>query len=868
MRLLVLLLLLLAFLVRTAPAQVEESGSLRGFLAGEEPAAAYDRWLSHVVEGVARPGYNAYAPEILDRQTTGFGAFDLPGNDAAGDSVLALFADLADLLLLGDGAAAQLRLEQGPDVDYELVAFEDVEGAGLVWLLRERLDGSFVDGNADPGPGDDEVGSFRRGWGLFAFRPAAPRPAWLVEVPHPCDDFLAGPFAVEVFLREGAGLLLLNGAGREVAYSGAPEAYTNTRSLSDPSRNGRLPFAVVHERAVSHWRTLEQRELALQMHSYDDLAHRDLESVVASSGTTLRQLQPPLLDTGGGPRGLLNRLAHPVHAADALGFAHGAVALADFVSTQSLVPVHVDGGLPGGDVEIRIAASLWGYTGNRQEDVSHPDGWPDCGQEETWLHVELDELPTIAHVLGQEAWYAAEAGQPVGPANFEAARRYFWPFVEALAEAEDSLAAGGPTAPPTAPGSLVATAVASDRVALAWTPTRSTDFASYELLVDPSGEITPAADTLRAEDFEAFCWAPLDRATVEGLAYQTPTAFALRGVDAEGRAGAWSDAATATPDDVSPPTIAALFPAGRSEFWVRPGGGELALRLRDAEHAVELASLELRWDRDGDGAYAGAEEDWLSLGLAGTPADTTLRLAPAFDVEGLHALEWRVHDDQHAENLACSGRQRACGIGDDWQVVVDGDPPAPVVGSPQVAGIAPAGAVAVQWPLQAQDSTFYGWRLGVARSADAEPARWWTRAELSALRPPEAVGATLPRLDWPGDSLWLVLQAEDLGGNLGEPSARGGFLYADGSWCQATIVEALLDGPWLRLAWESDCAFEGAAPAGWWLHRLETPWQAPDESTRWRWCAAPETALDWAADGLGLGAFFRVTVEMELPPAP
>lgn len=55
---------------------------------GNEPAAAYDNWLSHVVEGVAEEGgVNDYIPEELDPQTNGFGEFQFISEEDA-DSAL------------------------------------------------------------------------------------------------------------------------------------------------------------------------------------------------------------------------------------------------------------------------------------------------------------------------------------------------------------------------------------------------------------------------------------------------------------------------------------------------------------------------------------------------------------------------------------------------------------------------------------------------------------------------------------------------------------------------------------------------------------------------------------------------------------
>jgi hypothetical protein len=55
---------------------IEETESLQNFLYGDAPNCEYDNWMSHIVEGIADPGYNLYAP--WDVQSEGFGAYEIP----------------------------------------------------------------------------------------------------------------------------------------------------------------------------------------------------------------------------------------------------------------------------------------------------------------------------------------------------------------------------------------------------------------------------------------------------------------------------------------------------------------------------------------------------------------------------------------------------------------------------------------------------------------------------------------------------------------------------------------------------------------------------------------------------------------------
>ena len=54
---------------------IYEEGSLRGFISGECSNCLYDNYISHISEGIASEGYNIYAPDSIDVQTSGFGDY-------------------------------------------------------------------------------------------------------------------------------------------------------------------------------------------------------------------------------------------------------------------------------------------------------------------------------------------------------------------------------------------------------------------------------------------------------------------------------------------------------------------------------------------------------------------------------------------------------------------------------------------------------------------------------------------------------------------------------------------------------------------------------------------------------------------------
>lgn len=856
--------ILLASSLSVSAQLVEESGSLIGFMADSEPGCAYDNWISHIVEGIARPGYNVYAPAELDPQLNGFGEFHVIPDTPWGLTVIDLFADLADLLLAGQVHAAQARLEQGPAVDYELVRFQDSDSGHELLILREQLDGSYVDPGDPDNPDDDVVGSFNRGWGIFIFDPAAARPRWVVQAPHPNDDYLSGYMAVDTFLRHGAGLLMINGAGREVAHTGLPGDYTNGSSLSDPTRNCVHPFATIHERAVDHWRAQGTVERTLQLHSYDDASHRDLKSCVVSEGRHRRLVHPPLLDMGGGSQGLYNNLIQPVHGAWSFGFTHSAVDLQTFVAHQALNTIYVDGGTPGEQIPLAISASLWGHPTSCQEVYSHDD-LQDCHQEEDWIHVELDELPTLVHDLGEDFWYFID-GNVARWDQFARVRSYYRPLFDALAVAEDSLAAGNPGPAPTRVENLHLTEVDVDRLVMRWDPLKSTEFDSYEMLLDPSGSLTENALVFNYEDHEALCWAPLNHLELEDLDYQVTYAIAFRGKDLLGRTGPLSDTLLATPDDLVPPRILSRFPTGHQRYWIQPGGGEVTIRLTDADHLVDVSSLQWRADNNGDGSYDGIFEPWRSAGTEGDGGTVQVTFLVETTATGFVKIEFRVHDNQHPI-YGCSGTEMACGIEDDWELGIDPDPPADWSGIPQVTTLVDSGELRLEWSAQTSDSTFFTYQVALSNEPivdfDAAP-QLLDRSDESNLGDPGELEVEFEPLFSYGEQLYMRMRQLDAAGNAGAASTEQTFAYWDPALCSVHVDSLTVASSLLHLYWSTECQPEGLGAVGWWLHALEHPWEQPTETTRLMYLTSPTATLAWPAQSAR--PFFRVVAEVEVLP--
>lgn len=744
-----------------ASAQVlEENGSLRAFLAGSEPGCAYDNWLSHVSENVARPGLNAYAPPQLDPQLNGFGGFQLLPTDAGGDSSLALFRELTHLLLDDQGEAAALRLEESPGCGYQLARLADSTLQRDFWLLREPLDSSWTDPGLSPGPQDDVRGGFAKGWGVFVFNPAATRPELCLELPHPCDDFPTPHLGLEAFLELDAGLLLIHGAGREVAYTGSAAAYTNSASLSDPSRNCRLPFAAVHEAFLAHQRALGRRELVLQLHSYDDLAHRNLTSCVVTAGPSNRLHFPVLFDTGGGDKGLLGNLSQPIFPANALGWSHAQLRLQDYVSSNSQHPLWVEAG-PDSLLQIPAAGSLPGYGANCQLAASYGTGYAECDNLERILHIEVDELPAIAHVLGAPAFYGCGADTLVAcQANFALAWSVYRPLVVALRTARDSLAAFQDERPPTTPTGLAAVQLGGTGARLSWQPSLSVNFDSYVVLVDTALVIGPGARQITRSSSSTLCWPGLRTVDLTGLLPGEDYSIALRARDDLGRLSGDSETLRLHIVDQLAPVVEV------EERRLAAPGEEALIRASVTDHSPLQVFL-----RHSPDSLSWSETPMAELG--GGLFEGSLPAAQAGDTLW---YQLRAEDQPAGRSTTLGGVLRL--LVSQPVAALDFDL------APQAGSLAFGGGND-QWRREAcLARAGLGWRFGAAGCANytANGAAWLT---LDALPVPDGLRSPLV-------SFWSRLSAE-ISSQAPDSCYDGGLLQwrpAGGEWREASLVPA------------------------------------------------------------------------------
>ena len=401
-----------------------EYGSLREFLGGNCPECEYDNWISHVSEGIANPGLNDYGPLGLDPQTNGFGRYQIIESDSIGNALIVGWYNIFTHLLDGDTAAVDNLLESsGLDTVYQLVILTD--DLGQYYILREVLNLSYYDDQLTPLDSTDDVrGSFDFGWGVYIYSPQAVKPEAIIEVAHPCDDFIAPFIATDVFESWQAGFLMIAGAGREVAWTGEGE-YNNSKSLSDPSRNSQTVFHAAHRAFVDSY----SDNFAIQVHSYDTQLHPGLSSLIISAGPDDPFPNEPVLDRCAYDD-MISLTPYVAVPANTCGNHPN-------VTVDLYYQIYYEGGYhyQGNSPIILSAWDLQGYGQNKQLIYSHI-GHDYYRDPENFLHIEMDELPNVIRD-SVTVFYRTDLSGGVTFDNFSHAITYYQPAYQALLQALD-----------------------------------------------------------------------------------------------------------------------------------------------------------------------------------------------------------------------------------------------------------------------------------------------------------------------------------------------------------------------------------------------------------------------------------------------
>ncbi|MBZ0263915.1 fibronectin type III domain-containing protein [bacterium] len=521
----------LILLVSPAFSQVEETGSLREFLLGVEPNAAYDNWLSHTVEGLARDGgYNDHMPEELDPQLDGFGMIELIEDEDV-DSARAAWAAMFTSLWNGEFETLEEQIAHA-EIDYEAVIFNDEETGRTFYMLRELLDMQYVDPGNDPGEEDDVVGSFHHGWGLFIYSPESERPGVMTQVVHPNDDYISMPITVDLFLRADLQALTIHGCGREVEWSGN---YNNDRSISDPSRNPELPLQYYTQFFLDTTRAAGIHELVIQFHSYDSESHQNQSSVQLSAGTEDIVPNRPLRDLSNSYLDIINFTPEIAVNANQVFPNHRLVYVDEFYAVHRAR--NFDHQASGREIPDDV--DLPGYGGNEQEEIV-TDGHNDDASLDVWVHIELDELPEAFEDANMTELEVYSGTVPPTLENWAGITSYYSALVDAfVAYFEDFFENPDVTAPTVPPG--VHLDYTSDTFFdVDWSPSNDPNFGAYEVYYD-SIEVSLDSPVWSIEDDDDLVGQNNSDTKLEGLITNTEYFIAVRAIDLFGNVSPLSD---------------------------------------------------------------------------------------------------------------------------------------------------------------------------------------------------------------------------------------------------------------------------------------------------------------------------------------
>ncbi|MCD4828237.1 MAG: fibronectin type III domain-containing protein [Candidatus Cloacimonetes bacterium] len=451
-----------------------ETESLSKFIYGQASGTAYDNWLSHVVEGIASPGYNVYAP--YDRQLTGFGNYRHPT-----ETELDRWGVLVDALLADDLTAADnLIAEFG--FPYEVVEFHDTRSGRTFIMLREIPDWDYVDNNGTTDTYDDENGAFGWGWGLYVINTDPDALPLIVTTPHINDDYPTTPLSCQAFLDWNARFWLVSGVGREVWWNDDGQGYTNSKSLSDPTRREAHAFNVTYQAMCDNIRDeTGERELSVQIHSSDWASHLGYATCQIAAGRWGRDYPTlPIRDFSSQHMDMINATPWVVHPPNSVGI-HDEVTVSDYYGvwyTSDGFYYYMD----GDSVEVSNNIDLPGYTNNRQLIYSCA-GLNVYDAREPFYHIEFDELPWIYGHTEQNwhwfcGWDAITERWHMGHL-FDRFFDYYTPWLDAMGAVLPAYFEFDDNETPPTPGNFAIHSVNSNSVTLSWDRSDSYDFSTY-----------------------------------------------------------------------------------------------------------------------------------------------------------------------------------------------------------------------------------------------------------------------------------------------------------------------------------------------------------------------------------------------------
>ena len=582
---------------------VQETASFKGFVYGSAPECEYDNWISHLSEGIADEDYNVYAP--YDPQTTGFGDFYL-----ASEEELDEWVDVIDRFSSQDYLFAESLLNLY-EIPYQIVEFTDTDTDRTYYILREILNPEYYDDNGTPDyEADDEIGGFDYGWGLYVYDPAALNPI-IITAPHPNDDYTTSTISAKCLQDWNASFLLINGAGREVKWTEVGN-YSNSKSLSDPSRNEDHPLTRAYQRFCDRIRTeFERREFSPQIHSYDWNRHANHSSCQISAGYNRSCPNLPIRDLSDLKIDIINNSEFLMIPENSLGN-NEAVYINDYYAVNYNLYEFTFSN-DDTTVVVNNSIDLPGYSGNKQMLYSQY-AWNHYDVFEPFFHLEMDELPNC-YDQTEEYWYwffgyDIENEQFDMDHLFDFTILYYSGWIDAMTETLPLVLELDDDLVPTVPQDFQVIDVEFDQITLNWQPISAFDFKTYEIFYSPQIIDHLNSNVLDRESKAILASQLCPAITVEDLNGNHQYFFRIRALDYNGNYSpiSWDINAYTGPADIT-----GVYAVGRDEeavlYWtaieqIRNRGFNVYRRTNEGDF-IQIASYET------DPSLSGSPEEYL-----------------------------------------------------------------------------------------------------------------------------------------------------------------------------------------------------------------------------------------------------------------
>jgi hypothetical protein len=341
---------------------------------------------------------------------------------------------------------------------------------------------------------------------------------------------------------------MFSGAGREVKWTNVG-SYTNSKSISDPTRAVSHPFNVAYKKFADLIRSeFNQREFSIQIHSFDWNYHAGYPSLQISAGNNKPCPNLPIRDLSSLKLDLINQGSNLMIPANTIGIHHD-VFLYDYYAVS--YSVH-DFTFSDGEVEFNVNGNIDmpAYSQNQQM-LYTLSGWNDYDTYDPFFHIEMDELPNCYdQTENTYKWFYGwdENRQRWDFDNlYTNFNEFYMPWVHNLESVLEPMFAMNDGMAPTAPSGLAVQNQSLYSITLSWTKSDSYDFSSYEVLYGtaPIGldnyQIFDRANAalLASPDCESI--------TVTGLNNANEYFFAIRAKDKNNLVSPLSNSVTTIP---------------------------------------------------------------------------------------------------------------------------------------------------------------------------------------------------------------------------------------------------------------------------------------------------------------------------------